>query len=557
MTHLAVLRAFDGRPPVGRHAVHRGRGGVRLAHPPRVPAGAPRRAGLRRHHHRRRGQPGRRRARPHDQPARAGGRRHRGVDAGAPRALRRVRRTGRRRPHRAVPRAWPVCTTSTATSPSPVSSTARRTRRTSTRPRSAATPGCCPGVALIGTGSIVERTWTKPAVSVLGIDAPRVAEASNVLIPRARAKVSLRLGPGDDATTAQKALAEHLVGERAVGRARHGHAGRGRRRAVLAVGRRRRVRRRPPHLRRGLRQRAWSRSASAGRSRSSPSSRATFPGAAVLVTGVGDPASRWHGIDESLRPGDVRPRRAGGGALPGRTRAIIVGARRYRRPVIEARGLARTFRTRRGAVVAVAGVDIDVAPGELVGFLGPNGAGKTTTLRMLTTLLRPTAGSATVAGHDLATDPAGVRRKIGYVGQSGGAGTDCLVGEELVVQARLYGISAAEARAARRRALGAARPHRHRAPGRRARCPAASGGGSTSRWGSSTCPQLLFLDEPSTGLDPQSRANLWDAHPRPARRARHHPVPHHPLPRRGRCAVRPHPRHRPGRASSPRARPMR
>src|SRR6476620_6808371 len=121
--------------------------------------------------------------------------------------------------------------------------------------------------------------------------------------------------------------------------------------------------------------------------------------------------------------------------------------------MIHARGLVQTFKTRQGRekveVRAVDGVDLDVAPGELVGFLGPNGAGKTTTLRMLTTLLRPTAGRATVAGHDLATDPAGVRRKIGYVGQSGGAGTDCLVGEELVVQARLYGASAV---AARRRA---------------------------------------------------------------------------------------------------------
>jgi ABC-2 type transport system ATP-binding protein len=110
--------------------------------------------------------------------------------------------------------------------------------------------------------------------------------------------------------------------------------------------------------------------------------------------------------------------------------------------VITARGLARTFRTRRGAVEAVAGVDIDVDEGELVGFLGPNGAGKTTTLRMLTTLLAPTAGTATVAGHDLRTDPTGVRRRIGYVGQAGGAGPDCRVRDELVLQGRLYGLDA-------------------------------------------------------------------------------------------------------------------
>jgi len=94
-------------------------------------------------------------------------------------------------------------------------------------------------------------------------------------------------------------------------------------------------------------------------------------------------------------------------------------------------------------VQAVSGVDIDVSPGELVGFLGPNGAGKTTTLRMLTTLLAPTAGTATVAGCDLLTDPVGVRRRIGYVGQSGGAGLDCLVADELVLQGRFYGLTQA------------------------------------------------------------------------------------------------------------------
>src|SRR6476469_524730 len=118
--------------------------------------------------------------------------------------------------------------------------------------------------------------------------------------------------------------------------------------------------------------------------------------------------------------------------------------------MIHARGLVQTFTTRQGKqkteVRAVDGVDLDVAEGEVVGFLGPNGAGKTTTLRMLTTLLTPTAGSASVAGHDLASDPAGVRRNIGYVGPGGGAGVHCLVGEELVLQARLYGIPAAEAR---------------------------------------------------------------------------------------------------------------
>ena len=104
--------------------------------------------------------------------------------------------------------------------------------------------------------------------------------------------------------------------------------------------------------------------------------------------------------------------------------------------IIEAQGLARTFTSRRRAVEAVRGVDLRVDAGEIVGFLGPNGAGKTTTLRMLTTLLRPTAGTATVCGADLLRDPVGVRREIGYVPQAigvtaGGSDPNCLVQEEL------------------------------------------------------------------------------------------------------------------------------
>jgi ABC-2 type transport system ATP-binding protein len=177
--------------------------------------------------------------------------------------------------------------------------------------------------------------------------------------------------------------------------------------------------------------------------------------------------------------------------------------------VIEARGLARTFRTRRGrAVEAVAGVDLDVGRGELVGFLGPNGAGKTTTLRMLTTLLAPTAGTAVVAGHDLLTDPVGVRGEIGYVGQSGGAGPDCLVGDELVLQGRFYGLSRDDARERAARLL-----HDLDLDGTEDRVVSTLSGGQRRRldiaMGLVHLPGLLFMDEPSTGLDPQSRANLW------------------------------------------------
>src|SRR5262245_10729681 len=113
--------------------------------------------------------------------------------------------------------------------------------------------------------------------------------------------------------------------------------------------------------------------------------------------------------------------------------------------VIKARGLARTFKARGRTVEAVRGVDLSVEAGELVGFLGPNGAGKTTTLRMLTTLLKPTAGEATVAGADLRKDPLGVRKRIGYVAQGGGTTPELKVIEEMVLQARFYGLSKPDA----------------------------------------------------------------------------------------------------------------
>jgi len=182
--------------------------------------------------------------------------------------------------------------------------------------------------------------------------------------------------------------------------------------------------------------------------------------------------------------------------------------------IIEARGLARTFTSRKRKVEAVRGVDLRVDEGEIVGFLGPNGAGKTTTLRMLTTLLRPTAGSASVAGADLLKDPLGVRRRIGYVPQAIGAtmgGTDpaCLVGEELADQAALYHIDAAEA--ASRAAL---LTEQLDLAGLEKRLVKTLSGGQRRRLeialGLVHRPPLVFLDEPTTGLDPQSRSNLWE-----------------------------------------------
>lgn len=177
--------------------------------------------------------------------------------------------------------------------------------------------------------------------------------------------------------------------------------------------------------------------------------------------------------------------------------------------MIKARGLARRFDTKTGPVDAVRGVDIDVAEGELVGFLGPNGAGKSTTLRILTTLLQPTAGEATIAGHDLLTDPAGVRRNIGYVGQKNGAGLDQRVADELDFQARFYGLSKHDAR---RKVAGLL--ERFDLAGLEKRGVVTLSGGQQRRldiaMGMLHDPRLLFLDEPSTALDPQSRRNLWD-----------------------------------------------
>src|SRR6201991_291338 len=118
--------------------------------------------------------------------------------------------------------------------------------------------------------------------------------------------------------------------------------------------------------------------------------------------------------------------------------------------MIETRGLRKSFNSRQGRekklVEAVRGVDLDVRDGEIFGFLGPNGAGKTTTLRMLTTLLPPDGGEASIGGVDVLRDPAGVRRVCGYVAQGGGTSGQVTAREELVMQARMYGIGKAEAR---------------------------------------------------------------------------------------------------------------
>ncbi len=171
--------------------------------------------------------------------------------------------------------------------------------------------------------------------------------------------------------------------------------------------------------------------------------------------------------------------------------------------MIETHELTRHFKD----VQAVRGISLTVAPGELVALLGPNGAGKSTTLRMLTTLIPPTSGTAKVAGYDVVRGQREVRYRIGYIGQGNGAAHSQRGRDELISQGRAYGMKVAEAR---RRAgelidsldLAAVAD----------RTVSTLSGGQRRRldiaMGLIHSPELLFLDEPSTGLDPQNRANL-------------------------------------------------
>ena len=177
--------------------------------------------------------------------------------------------------------------------------------------------------------------------------------------------------------------------------------------------------------------------------------------------------------------------------------------------MIETLGLRRVFKARRRSVEAVAGVDLAVQRGEIFGFLGPNGAGKTTTLRMLATLLPPSSGAASVAGYDLLRRPQDVRKRIGYVAQGGGSAPEISGRSELIFQARLYGFSHDQARQRAQILIDslelsscADRRVQTYSGGQRRRLDLAVGLIHE--------PSLVFLDEPTTGLDPQSRAHLWD-----------------------------------------------
>jgi len=200
---------------------------------------------------------------------------------------------------------------------------------------------------------------------------------------------------------------------------------------------------------------------------------------------------------------------AAGAAAPGQVAANDTKTATAATAAIETEDLRKSFAVAGERLEALRGLSLSVGGGEIFGFLGPNGAGKTTTLRVLTTVLAPDSGSARVAGIDVARDPAAVRRRIGYVSQLGGADRPATGRENLLLQGELYRMSkaAVSARADELIELFELGAFIHRSVrtysgGQRRRLEVALG--IMHR------PEILFLDEPTTGLDPQNRANLWD-----------------------------------------------
>ncbi len=172
---------------------------------------------------------------------------------------------------------------------------------------------------------------------------------------------------------------------------------------------------------------------------------------------------------------------------------------------VQARGLVKTF----GDLRAVDGIDLEVSQGEILGVLGPNGAGKTTMLRMLATLLPIDAGDAQIFGVDVAKEPHRVRQLIGVTGQYASVDENLTATENLWLFGRLQGLRSADARATAERLLvqfgleeAAARPLSQFSGGMRRRLDLAAS--------LITRPPLIFLDEPTTGLDPRTRGQMWD-----------------------------------------------
>jgi ABC-2 type transport system ATP-binding protein len=179
-------------------------------------------------------------------------------------------------------------------------------------------------------------------------------------------------------------------------------------------------------------------------------------------------------------------------------------------PVLHASGLRKSYPAARGKepVQALDGLDLEVGRGRVLALLGPNGAGKSTTVKILATLARPDSGTATVAGHDVTTDPAAVRRRIGLVSQKAGSDPMATGRENLVLAGRIHGMDRRRTQRRTEELLarfdlleGADRLVRTWSGGMSRRLDVALG-----LVGS---PRVLFLDEPTTGLDPEARAALW------------------------------------------------
>jgi len=174
-------------------------------------------------------------------------------------------------------------------------------------------------------------------------------------------------------------------------------------------------------------------------------------------------------------------------------------------PAIRLAGIRKSF----GKVTVLDGVDLEVAAGTVFALLGPNGAGKTTLIRILTTLTRPDAGTATVAGHDVLADPRGVKRSISLTGQSAAVDEVLTGAENLRMMARLSGFSSAGSRKRAAELLG-----RFGLEDAARRRVGKYSGGMRRRLDLAlslvTTPPVIFLDEPTTGLDTRSRQELWD-----------------------------------------------
>ena len=172
---------------------------------------------------------------------------------------------------------------------------------------------------------------------------------------------------------------------------------------------------------------------------------------------------------------------------------------------IEARGLVKTYR---GDVQALKGVSLAAAEGTVFGLLGPNGAGKSTTVKILTTLSRPDAGEAFVAGHDVLRHPAKVRLAIGCVAQKSGLDLQATGRENLILQGRVYGMRGGTLRSRAQELI-----ERFGLSDAADRTVKTYSGGMQRKLdvavGLMHRPQVLFLDEPTTGLDPEARVDMW------------------------------------------------